>query len=192
MSHDLNATRRLLDRPLDARELHAQTEEVARPLEEDAGERVSVLIVECGGERLALPGSLVRRVSALAPVHRVPHRSNSVLRGIVNLGGHVTLAADLASLLELPKAESASTADRRMLLLGEGSEQWAVEVDRVLGVLRVEVGRLGDAPVTVRAARDHHTDRLLTLLDGEVDGGAGRVALLSEEKVLAGLRRNLG
>ncbi len=192
-SHD--ATRRLLERPLGPEELQAQTLEVARVLEEDACERTSVLVVECAGERLGLPGSLVRRVSATLAVHRVPHRSNAVLRGIVNLGGQLSLVGDLAALLELPKSATNASGDagrdRRMLLLGESPEHWVVEVDRVLGVLRIESTRLEAPPLTIRAARDHLSEHLVDLHEGEAAGGPGRIAVLGAEKLVAGLRRSL-
>lgn len=192
-SHD--ATRRLLERPLGEEDLRAQTAEVARPLEEDACERASILLVECGGERIGLPGSLVRRVGGPQPVHRVPHRTNAVLRGIANLGGQLALVADPVALLELPQPakrdDPKAAASRRMLLLGESPEQWVIEVDRVLGVLRIETSRLEPPPLTIRAARDHLSDHLVTLGEGEAEGGPGRIAVLGAEKVLAGLRRSL-
>ncbi|MFM1889702.1 MAG: hypothetical protein RLZZ565_459 [Planctomycetota bacterium] len=192
-AHD--ATRRLLERPLGPEELEAQTREVARVLEEDACDRTSILVVECGGERIGLPGSLVRRVSGPSPVHRVPHRSNAVLKGIVNLGGQLSLVGDLVALLELPRPAGAKAGDagrdRRMLLLGESLEQWVVEVDRVLGVLRLESARLESTPVTIRAARDHHSEHLVDLREGEVAGGSGRIAVLGADKLLAGFRRSL-
>lgn len=192
-SHD--ATRRLLERPLGPEDLDAQTREVARVLEEDACDRTSILVVECGGERIGLAGSLVRRVSGPSPVHRVPHRSNAVLKGIVNLGGQLSLVGDLVALLELTNPAAASGSeprrDRRMLLLGESPEHWVVEVDRVLGVLRLESTRLEAPPVTIRAARDHHSEHLVDLHEGEIAGGPGRIAVLGSDKLLAGLRRSL-
>lgn len=192
-NHD--ATRRLLERPLGPEELAAQTLEVARVIDEDASDRTSVLVVECAGERLGLPGSLVRRVDATSALHRVPHRSNAVLRGVVNLGGQLSLVGDLGALLELPRPAAAATResdrDRRMLLLGESPEHWVVEVDRVLGVLRIESTRLESPPLTIRAARDHLSEHLVDLHEGEIAGGAGRIAVLGADTLIAGLRRSL-
>lgn len=192
------AAQRLLNRPLTEGDLADQTAEVARPLDEGAGDRISVLVVECGGERLAMPGSLVRRVALPAIVHRVPHRSNAVLRGICNIGGQLALAADLAALLDLERPPGgAEDRARRMLLLGDGAEQWVIEVDRVIGVVRVDPARLLDPPATVRAARDRLTEHLVEIdLSGGSDGGDGgggtvRMALLSGSRLLEGLGRSL-
>jgi chemotaxis-related protein WspD len=192
IASDSDAARRLLQRPLSDEELAAQTGEVARPLEEEAGARISLLLVECGGERLALPGAVVRRVTLPAVVHRVPHRSNKVLRGICNLGGQLVPTADLAALLELDGAgEEGDSPRRRMLLLGESPEQWAVEVDHVIGVVRIDPEGLLDPPATVRAARDHMTEHLVELAADSGTGHAERVAVLSGPRLLEGLARSL-
>jgi len=192
IASDSDAARRLLQRPLSDEELAAQTCEVARPLEEEAGTRISLLLVECGGERLALPGAVVRRVTLPAVVHRVPHRSNKVLRGICNLGGQLVPAADLAALLELDgSGEEGDSPRRRMLLLGESPEQWAVEVDHVIGVVRIDPEGLLDPPATVRAARDHLTEHLVELAADFGTGQAERVAVLSGPRLLEGLARSL-
>lgn len=187
-----DAARRLLQRPLSREELDAQTVEVARPIEAEGGTRISLLLVECGGERLALPGEVVRRVALPATVHRVPHRSNAVLRGICNLGGQLVPVADLAAVLELEAVpEDRPERERRMLLLGEASEPWAVEVDRVIGVIRIDPGTLLDPPVTVRAARDHMTEHLVESIGDAADDSSRRVALLSGTRLLEGLGRSL-
>ena len=187
---DSEAARRLLQRPLSESELATQTREVARPIEEDAGARVSLLLFECGGERFALPGSVVRRVTLPTAVHRVPHRSNAVLRGICNLGGQLVPAADLASLLELDASpEPRDSPHRRMLLLGESPDFWVVEVDEVLGVVRVDPAGLIDPPATVRAARDHLTEHLVELETGSAR--VERVAMLGGPRLLEALARSL-
>lgn len=186
------AARRLLQRPLSDDELVVQTAEVARRLEEDTGRRISLLVFECGGERLAIHGSVVGRVTLPAIVHRVPHRSNAVLRGICNLDGQLVLVGDLAALLDLDGSSAPSDSrDRRMLLLGESPEQWAVEVDRVIGVFGVDPDRLLDPPATVGAARDHLTEHLVEIDVADGGDGTERMALLSGERLLAGLGRGL-
>ena len=59
----------------------------------------SVLIFRLGEEWLAFRTQTVAEVTLPRPVHRVPHRSNSVLTGIVNLQGQVQLCVSLHGLL---------------------------------------------------------------------------------------------
>lgn len=183
----LDAMGRLLDRVLSAEDLALQTREVAASVEPEQGDRASVLVVEVGGERFGLPGSLVRRVVPPAAVHRIPHRSNSVLRGLCNLGGQLLLTGSLEALMELAPA-SGTAATRRMLILADPAGAWAVEVDRVHGVVMVERTQFRDPPATVRAARDRFSDRLFP--DPFTERG-DRIALLDAERLLQGLARSL-
>lgn len=182
-----DAMAELLSRPLSQRDLAEQTRAAAMPLERESARLESVLLVEVGGERMGLPAALVRRVFPLAPVHRVPHRTNRVLRGICNLGGRLTLAASLEAVLDLAAEATADSSQRRTLLIGEESAAWAIEVDRVLGVIRADAETLAEPPATVEAARERHTARLL---DDPTPGG-GRIALLDGERLLASLARSL-
>lgn len=182
-----DAMAELLSRPLSQRDLAEQTRAAAMPLERESARLESVLLVEVGGERMGLPAALVRRVFPLAPVHRVPHRTNRVLRGICNLGGRLTLAASLEAVLDLAAEAAADARQRRTLLIGEESAAWAIEVDRVLGVIRADAETLAEPPATVEAARERHTARLL---DDPTPGG-GRIALLDGERLLASLARSL-
>jgi len=184
----LDAMGRLLDRALSAEDLALQTREVAASVEPEQGDLASVLVVEVGGERFGLPGSLVRRVVPPAAVHRIPHRSNSVLRGLCNLGGQLLLTGSLEALMELAPASGSAAATRRMLILADPAGAWAVEVDRVHGVVMVERTQFRDPPATVRAARDRFSDRLFP--DPSATGG-DRIALLDAERLLQGLARSL-
>ena len=61
--------------------------------------RVSVLIFRLGVEWLAFRTQTIAEVTTPRPVHRVPHRSNEVLLGLVNLQGQVQLCVSLHGLL---------------------------------------------------------------------------------------------
>ena len=186
-----DAMAELLDRPLSASDLAEQTRDAAMPLAEEAGTRTSVLLVEVAGERLALEASLVRRVFAATPVHRVPHRTNRVLRGLCNLGGRLVLSGSIEALLDLSPAgdEPATATARRTLLIGGEAEVWAIEVDRVVGVARIDPAAMIEPPATIEAARDRYTRRLL--MDPSAVDGSRRIALLDGERLLAGLARSL-
>lgn len=188
---DRDAMSELLDRPLSAEDLAAQTRDAALPLAEETGSRKSVLLVEVAGERLALPASFVRRVFAVAAVHRVPHRSNRVLRGLCNLGGRLVLSGSLEALLDLaPSGDGEAAGDaRRTLLVGDEAAAWAVEVTRVVGVVRIDPAAMTEPPATVEAARDRFTHRLL--VDPLAGESSHRIALLDGDRVLAGLARSL-
>ena len=63
------------------------------------GKAISVLIFRLGEEWLAFRTHTVAEVTLPRPVHRIPHRSNAVLSGMVNLQGQVQLCVSLHGLL---------------------------------------------------------------------------------------------
>src|SRR5262245_17096595 len=60
---------------------------------------ISVLIFRLGKEWLAFRTQAVAEVTAPRPVHRIPHRSSSILIGLVNLRGQLQLQVSLHGLL---------------------------------------------------------------------------------------------
>ena len=70
-----------------------------------------VLIFRLGVEWLAFRTQTIAEVTNPRPVHRVPHRSNEIFVGLVNLQGQVQLCVSLHGLLGVP-APSAHTVGR--------------------------------------------------------------------------------
>jgi chemotaxis-related protein WspD len=87
------------------------------------GDTVSVLIFRLGVEWLAFRAHTVAEVTNPRPVHRVPHRSNEVFVGLVNLQGQVQLCVSLHGLLGV----TAPGAPKRLIVLRDGdrAETWA-------------------------------------------------------------------
>lgn len=92
----------------------------------------SILLFELGGLRLALP---TRTASAIAPVlhvARVPHRSGTVLLGLVAFRGEILPCCSLARLFDLEPSQSG--AARTLILADSNARRWAAPIDGVLGV----------------------------------------------------------
>src|SRR5437764_5192776 len=101
-------------------------------------EGVSVLIFRLGGEWLAFRTRAVVEVTTPRPVHRVPHRSNRVVTGLVNLQGQAQLCVSMHGLLGVDVPASSP----RLVVLRDRdrAETWAFGADEVLGVQRVPRG----------------------------------------------------
>ena len=108
----------------------------------------SVLIFRLGGEWLAFRTQTVAEVTLPRPVHRVPHRSNSVLTGIVNLQGQVQLCVSLHGLLGAT-AGPAPAARLVVLRDAERAETWVFTADDVVGVRRVPRSQWRSVPSTL-------------------------------------------
>ena len=125
---------------------------------------VSLLIFRIEGEWLAVATRTVAEVTTTRPVHRIPHRSDEILTGLVNLRGQLQLFISLRGLLGIagetapPPVEVAATGagaltapKPRLVVLRdrERSETWVFAVDEVLGIHRVTRSRLGSVPATL-------------------------------------------
>jgi chemotaxis signal transduction protein len=111
------AIQRLLEQPLSPEDLRDATERVARPLQPPEKQVLRLLAFQLHGQPLAVEARHVLKVARTARVHRIPHRSNAIIRGFCHLDGELLLCADLANLLELTASNSAGelfTAARPM------------------------------------------------------------------------------
>jgi chemotaxis-related protein WspD len=111
------------------------------------GEGVSVLIFRLGAEWLAFRTHAVAEVTLSRPVHQVPHRSNGIFSGLVNLQGQVQLCVSLHGLL---RATSAAAATRMVVLHDrDQGARWAFPADEVLGVQYVPRSYWKNVPSTL-------------------------------------------
>lgn len=116
----------------EAATLHARAVELARPLDDDAQDgRLALLVLEVGGQQVALPVADLREVRPPSPVTPVPGGS-SVLAGLVGGRGAGLAAVSLAALL----GRSAAVAL---------DEQWVAVLDHPTAPL----GLLADAAVDI-------------------------------------------
>jgi chemotaxis-related protein WspD len=146
---------------------------------QDQREGVSVLIFRLGGEWLAWPTRAVVEVTTPRPVHRVPHRSNRVLTGLVNLHGQAQLCVSLHGLLGV----DTPAASRRLVVVRdrERAETWAFGADEVLGVHRVPRSHWHSVPSTLINPAVGFSQAVLSW-------NGRRVGLLDEQRVFAVLR----
>lgn len=178
------ALMRLLDQPLSAEELAGAAASAAKPA--DAGERgrMGIVLFGLGDETLALPASVVRRVTPFAAPVRIPHRSSGILRGVCNVRGDLVLCADLRVLLGMGSKSETEMESRRTMVIGPAQASWAFEVDRLKGIGRIDQNALASAPLTVEHALGAFVAGL-----AEVEGE--RVTVLDGERILAGFKAAL-
>jgi chemotaxis signal transduction protein len=92
----------------------------------------SMLLFQLGQLRLALPAKVASAVSPVLHIARIPHRSGTVLLGLVAFRGEILPCFSLARLLDVTQT---ATGAARMLILQEPSGRlWAVPIDAVLGI----------------------------------------------------------
>jgi chemotaxis-related protein WspD len=134
-------------------------ERLAMPPEEPDRALRSFVVFRLAREWLALPAEVFAEVTTPQPIHAIPHRTNGVLLGLVNIRGQLRLAVSLHGLFDLESEDSEpnSTSTTRLLILRDGSDQWVFSVQEVAGIQRVAENRLRHVPSTLRKASPHTT-----------------------------------
>ena len=186
------AARRFFDRAAPEGYIASWQELLEQPVVPTAGDATSVLVFRLGGEWLALPTTVLVEVTTPRQVHRLPHRSGTVLAGITNVRGQLQLCIWLGGLLGL--AETAAQPPlcdpaARLIVVerttARGPERWAFGVDEVAGVHSIPRAALRNAPATVRGTVVRATvalfpwhDRTVGLLDETrlLDGISGMIS----------------
>lgn len=143
-----------------------------KPVVERATDQAA-LVFRVGREWLALPARLCVTISELATPHRLPHRSDGVLNGIVNVRGSLHPCMSLTALLGIAMEESVHQSGRkaypRLLVMQLGRQIYALPVQDLYGVHRHALNDLRALPTTAAGS----ANRLLTglLVVGEMHVG---------------------
>jgi chemotaxis-related protein WspD len=181
------AGQRLFERCPPAEYVAEWTRRLAQGEDDEARQTVPVLVFRLAEEWLGLDvGRTVEVASARAP-RRVPHRSDRLLAGLVNIRGELQLCASLHELLgiEAGGPAAAGREQPRLLVAEHRQQRWVFAVDEVLGVSRLPLPELRPVPATLACSLAHYTRGVFTR--------EGRdVGLLDEDRVFEALKRRVG
>jgi chemotaxis-related protein WspD len=179
------AAQRNLQRAVEPGYREAWARELARPEPPAIHTDAAAMVFRVGAEWLALPMALMAEVAPLAPVHRLPHRSNAALLGIVNVGGRLVPAVSLAHLLDIhlddvpPPLGRHAFARLLVLALPAGGQRFALPVDEMHGVLRhaaagvrAPAANVGRSPMPLLAG---------VVADSAIEAGLIDAALLADQ-----------
>ena len=183
------AGRGLLDRNAPEGYLDEWTEVLAGEKEERVSDTMSAVVFRLGVEWLGLKTGVFKEVTEVRVIHLLPHRSNDILLGIVNIGGEIQLCVSLGGLLGLEQAEEAEQNGRhgvykRMVVIERERERWVFPVDEIHGIHRFLPGELQGVPVTVAKASATYTK-------GMIPWQNRSVGYLDDELLFYSLKRNL-
>ncbi|KWF21975.1 chemotaxis protein CheW [Burkholderia pseudomultivorans] len=160
---------KLLERPLGA----AEMAEAARRMSgfdpahaADGDTRHAALAFRVADEWLALPIGVLREIAGTRPIHSLPHRRHSAVRGVVNIRGTLRIAISIGALLGLDAGGDGGSGGRagsgtrgrddsrftRLLVAAHHGEPVVFPVDEVEGVLRFGASDWVPVPATVGRA----------------------------------------
>ena len=150
----------------------------------------SVLSFRLGNEWLAIPTKVFKLVTGLRTIHKIPHKRNTILRGIVNMRGQIRVCVSLEQLLDIPSSSAESRINpssvvyRRMLAVEKEGSEWVFEVDEVYGIHIIEDQLLENVPVTVMKSTANY-------LRGVFEWESKTIGLIDDELLFYSLKRSL-
>ncbi|NHV26041.1 chemotaxis protein CheW [Burkholderia sp. D-99] len=152
---------KLLERPLDGAEMADTTRRMSAPgaphvHDADADTRHAALAFRVAGEWLALPIGVLREIAGTRPIHSLPYRRNSAVRGVVNIRGTLRIAISIGALLGLDAGKGGTGGGdgrfTRLLVAAHQGDPVVFPVDEVEGVLRFGASDWVPVPATVGRA----------------------------------------
>jgi chemotaxis-related protein WspD len=177
------AGRTFLDAPAPPDYRDEWTGRLAVGPDDDAGERIGVLVFRVADEWLGLPVGVLVEVTHARTPHRIPHRGG-LLAGVVNIRGELHLCARLDLLLGITPAAGAAPANPRMVVARLDTDGWVFAADEVDQVRRVPTRDVAaPAPTLARA--------VARLTRGVFSADGRAVGLLDEARVFQALRERI-
>lgn len=182
------AGRKLLDRPAPPGYLEDwATNLAADKPSPPASTSTSAVIFRIEADWLALPTSLFRETTSPRTLHRVPHRTNKVLRGLVNIRGELLPLFSLRDLLDLETAAQFPSLSRRVYqrfaVLEYNNGRWVAPVDEIAAIEPILPHQLGPAPSTVSGGAGTFTKGIFSYQNQHV-------ALLDHDLIFYNLTKN--
>jgi len=137
-------------------------------------DNISVVIFRIGVEWLALPAALFKEVTQLCTIHTLPHLSNEVFLGIVNIRGEILLCISLGKLLGLEMTADkqhniSPVVYRRMVVVEKEGTKWVFAVDEIYGIKSFEPEELQDTPVVISKATQTYTKSLINWQNRQIN-----------------------
>lgn len=140
-------------------------------------------------EWLALPAQVLKETISPSLIHTIPHRSNEIFKGLVNIRGELQLCISLSNLLHLETVQALPDAlspivYARMIVIAKGGNTWVFPVDEFYGLSRFNNFELRDAPNSA-------TSTINTYTKGFFHWQSRSLSYIDDELLFMSLRRKL-
>ena len=127
----------------------------------------SITIFRLGNEWLALPTNIIEEVSDVSIVHSIPHQRTSVLKGLMNLRGQMSICVSLGQLLEIEKYRKGNDDIRnrtyeRIIAINHNKSSFVFLVSEVKSTYRLRPGELKEPHSTLSLANGTFTKGILS------------------------------
>ncbi len=150
--------------------------------EEDTGRKEPYFIFRLCQHRFGISPKVVKEAVILKPIHSIPHNTNEILRGVVNIEGRLTPVISLEKILGLKDREEYSLG--KMVVFCIGQNEWVAEVAEIEGIYPIDSEHLQNIPVTLLKSPNHYL-KGIAVIQGE------NTAILDEELLFYSLTRGV-
>lgn len=180
----------LLERAADSEYLDEWTLIVQKEKSTDLSPKeLSVVIFRLNHEWFALNTTIFVEIAPLKKGHGIPHLSNSVCLGIVNLRGQIFTTISLQNFLSLEYPQEGFINNQiqtyqRLVAVKKEDIKFTFLVDEVFGVYHVVQCAIQDPPVTISRSQDN-------FLKGIFNWMNHRVGLLDDSKMFDEIQRKM-
>lgn len=144
----------ILEETSSGRDISDRNEVVIR-----TADAISLIIFRLGHELLSLPVKMLQEITYPVVIQPLPHRSNQLFLGLVNIRGETLLCASLSYLLNITNMEDNKL--NRMIIAGKDDEKWVFPVDEVYGIFRFYSHELKNPPVVITKSEESYTQGIV-------------------------------
>jgi chemotaxis-related protein WspD len=128
----------------------------------------SVILFRLGDEWLGIETGLLDEVVSIRAIHTIPHRKNSVLKGLTNIRGELQLCISIGRLMNITRGEISGTnvvkgIYERMVVMSFSGVRFVFPVSEVRGVYRFSENALQEAPATAMNCSIHYLKGMLDI-----------------------------
>ena len=148
----------------------------------------SAVLFRLGDEWLAIDSRCVNEIAQIHAIHSIPHHSNKLIKGLVNIRGELKICVSIGSILQLGKACEPHTADHeileRIIVIEKDAHSFVFPVSEVEGIIRYADNQLRALPATLAHAKSKLTTGIIRWNDQHV-------GILDHELLFYALARDL-
>lgn len=128
----------------------------------------SILLFRLGDEWLGVETRLLDEIVSIRPVHTIPHRKGSILRGLTNIRGELQLCVSIGRLMNITRGEITGTnvvkgIYERMVVISFNGVKFVFPVSEVRGVCRFSEQDVQSAPATAMNCSVHYLRGMLDI-----------------------------
>lgn len=181
-NHTSEELMNLLQRVPPSNYLEEWSKSLAHKEEESVLDQTPIIVFRLYQEWLALKSQCLKEVSEERPVHTIPHRTNEVFTGLVNLSGELYLCMNLACLLGInQEASQKSLSYRRLIAIQSEADFWVFPVHEVDNLYLITSNQITEVPSTISHSLNHRYQGIIYLQDKTI-------GFLDEQKLFRDIR----